>query len=326
MLFDNHGRQTTYLRLAVTDRCNLRCRYCMPAEGIDFSPKDELLTYEEILHLCGVLADLGVNKVRLTGGEPLARRNITSLVAGLSEQFEKLAITTNGILLPPMLDELIGYGLTNYNLSLDTLNAEKFALVTRRDDFGGTWAALEALLARGVRTKINVVVLKGTNDEELADFVALTEDRALDVRFIEAMPFNDDDGNHHLYLSARQILDNLRETCPTLASEAGDDAHASSLAYRVPGFRGSVGIIPAYSRSLCGSCNRLRLTPKGTLLNCLYSTKGLELRPLLRAGIGAADLSDLIVEFVKGKHATGQDTERLEQAGGIFASMTSIGG
>ncbi|MEL7159446.1 MAG: GTP 3',8-cyclase MoaA [Bacteroidota bacterium] len=325
MLFDNHGRQSTYLRLAVTDRCNLRCRYCMPAEGIAFAPKDELLTFEEILFLADVLADEGVTKVRLTGGEPLARRGISTLIAGLGERFPHLAMTTNGILLPPVLDELRGYGLRHYNLSLDTLRPDRFFAITRRDNFGGTWAALEALLERGVKTKINVVVLKGQNDDELVDFVALTEEKALDVRFIEAMPFNDDDGNHHLFLSAADMLTQIQRKYPSLTPEVGE-THASSLSYRAPGFRGKVGIIPAYSRSLCGSCNRLRLTPKGTLLNCLYSTKGLELRPLLRQGIPADELAELIREFVRGKHANGHETERREQQSGIFASMTSIGG
>jgi len=297
----------------------------MPAEGINFSPKDELLTFEEILHLADVLAALGVNKVRLTGGEPLARRNLPELVHGLSQRFPQLAMTTNGILLPKYLDQLMDDRLTNYNLSLDTLRPDRFFAITRRDEFDGTWRALELLLERGARTKINVVVLKGTNDDELADFVALTEHRKLDVRFIEAMPFNDDDGNHHLFLSATDMLAQIKATYPDIAPEAGE-ANASALRYRVPGFAGTVGIIPAYSRTLCGSCNRLRLTPKGTLLNCLYSTKGLELRPLLRAGASAEDLTDLIVNFVAGKHKNGHVTERLEQQSGIFASMTSIGG
>ena len=324
-LHDHHGRQTTYLRLAVTDRCNLRCRYCMPAEGIDFAPRAELLTFEEILRLSEVLAGLGVNKVRLTGGEPLSRRGLPDLVHGLGKIFPHLAMTTNGILLEPHLDGLIADGLTNYNLSLDTLDPERFFAVTRRDEFAGTWRALELLLARGVRTKINVVVLRGTNDDELLDFVELTRDRTLDVRFIEAMPFNDGDGNHHLFLSAAEMHRRILAAYPTLAP-ATDDPHASTLRYRVPGFAGGVGIIPAYSRSLCGSCNRLRLTPKGTLLNCLYATKGLELRPLLRAGASADDLTGLIVDFVRGKHKDGWATERLEQTGGVFASMTSIGG
>lgn len=324
-LTDTHGRQTTYLRLAVTDRCNLRCRYCMPAEGIDFAPRAELLTFEEILRLSEVLADLGVNKVRLTGGEPLSRRGLPTLVHGLGRLFPTLAMTTNGILLPSPLDGLIADGLTNYNLSLDTLRPERFFAITRRNEFNGTWRALELLLKRGVNVKINVVVLRGSNDDELVDFVELTRTNKLDVRFIEAMPFNDGDGNHHLYLSATDMLARLRRTYPDLAP-ATDDPHASTLRYKVPGFTGGVGIIPAYSRSLCGSCNRLRLTPKGTLLNCLYSTRGLELRPLLRAGASADNLTDLISDFVRGKHKDGHETERSEQTSGVFASMTSIGG
>lgn len=297
----------------------------MPAEGIAFAPKDDLLTYEEILFLCETLGELGVTKVRLTGGEPLARQKLTDLVDGLGKIFPKMAMTTNGILLPMHLDRLVAAGLTNFNLSLDTLRPDRFAAITRRDNFAGTWQALESLESRGLKVKLNVVVLKGTNDDELLDFVALTEHRQIDVRFIEAMPFNDDDGNHHLFLSAADMLSMIRERHPDIAP-ATDDTHASAVRYRVPGFTGGVGLIPAYSRTLCGSCNRLRLTPKGTLLNCLYATKGLELQPLLRAGIPREDLQGLIKDFVRGKHVDGFETQRLEQNSTVFASMTSIGG
>jgi len=297
----------------------------MPAEGIAFAARRELLTFEEILFLGEVLAELGVDKVRLTGGEPLSRKDLPELVRGLGQIFPKLAMTTNGVLLPPVLDELSGYGLNHYNLSLDTLRPDRFFEITRRDEFHGTKRALDELLRRGIETKINVVVLKGTNDDELGDFVALTRENELDVRFIEAMPFNDGDGNHHLYLSHSEILARIADRFPDIARVA-DERNSSSVAYRVPGFPGRVGIIPAFSRSLCGSCNRLRLTPKGTMLNCLYSTKGIELLPLLRQGIGRRDLADLITEYVLGKHKDGHQTQRLEQAGDVFASMTSIGG
>ena len=325
MLQDNHGRQSTYLRLAVTDRCNLRCRYCMPAEGIDFAPRSELLTFEEITKLCEVLAELGVNKVRLTGGEPLSRRGLPDLVDKLAGIFPTLAITTNGVLLPQHFDRLHAAGLHRYNLSLDTLRPDRFFAITRRDDFSGTWRALELLEAASLPVKINVVVMRGVNDDELLDFVALTEARRIDVRFIEAMPFNDDDGNHDVYLSATQILTIIQNAYPSATRD--DDAFGSSaVGYQIPGHQGRFSIIPAYSRSLCGSCNRLRLTPKGTMLNCLYSTKGLELRPLLRSGASRQDLADLITAFVRGKHATGHVTQALEQTGSTFASMTSIGG
>lgn len=325
MLIDQHGRQLTYLRLAVTDRCNLRCRYCMPAEGIDFAKQSALLTYEEILRLTRVLAQMGMRKIRLTGGEPLVRRELPKLVRSLAEQVPQLAMTTNGILLPQFIDELTAAGLTHYNVSLDTLRAERFRQITRRDNFQGTWQAIEELLDRGCRTKLNVVVMRGVNDDELSDFVALTRDRPLEVRFIEAMPFNADDGNHDVFLDHQAILNRLQKDFPAIEPE--DRATpASALHYRVPGYEGGVGIIPAYSRSLCGTCNRLRLTPRGTLLNCLYSTQGLELLPLLRAGIADAELADLIRTFTFGKYANGHETERREQHGKIFASMTSIGG
>ncbi|MCP9235492.1 GTP 3',8-cyclase MoaA [Lewinella sp. JB7] len=324
MLIDQHGRQLRYLRLAVTDRCNLRCRYCMPEEGIAFAPREALLNYGEILYLCDVLAELGINKVRLTGGEPLVRRDLPLLVRGLAELFPRLAMTTNGVLLPRHLDELTAAGLTHYNLSLDTLRPDRFFAITRRDEFAATRYALDELLRRQYPVKINVVVMRGKNDDELADFVELTRASAVEVRFIEAMPFNDDDGNHDVFIAYADMLERLRSTYPNL--EQTPHQEGSAVTFRVPGYRGRVGIIPAYSRSLCGSCDRLRLTPRGTMLNCLYSTQGLELLPLLRQGIGRDELTDLIRTYVHGKYATGHETERHEQRGSIFASMTSIGG
>jgi cyclic pyranopterin phosphate synthase len=323
MLQDQHGRQLTYLRLAVTDRCNLRCRYCMPAEGIDFAHRDALLTYGEIMEVCTALSEMGVSKVRLTGGEPLVRRELPKLVRGLGELFSTLAMTTNGILLPKYLDELTAAGMTHYNISLDTLREDRFFRITRRDHFAGTRDAIQLLLDRGYPVKINVVVMRGQNHDELIDFVELTRHSDIEVRFIEAMPFNNDDGNHDVYISYTEMLQTLTDAYPDLEKIGG---RGSAVTFRVPDYVGGVGIIPAYSRSLCGTCDRLRLTPRGIMLNCLYSTKGLELLPLLRAGIGREDLKDLIREFVYGKYATGHETQRHEQAGTIFASMTSIGG
>ncbi len=324
MLKDQHGRSFTYLRLGVTDRCNLRCRYCMPADGIDFAAREALLNYDEMLRVVGLLADMGVEKVRLTGGEPLVRREVTTLVRGLGKLVPHLAMTTNAVLLPTYFDELVDAGMTHFNISLDTLRPDRFFKITRRDAYAETMAGLQLVLDRGLHARINVVVMRGQNDDELADFVALTKANFLDVRFIEAMPFNDDDGNHDVHLSYAEILDRVRSTYPSLAPTG--EPGGSAVRFRVPGYRGAVGIIPAYSRSLCGTCDRLRMTPRGTLLNCLYSTKGLELLPLLRGGITNAELEQLIRSFVHGKYATGHETERMEQTGNIFASMTSIGG
>ena len=298
----------------------------MPAEGIDFAPRSALLTFEEITFICEVLAELGVTKVRLTGGEPLSRRGLPDLVDRLGGLFPKLAMTTNGVLLPPVLDRLVSAGLRTYNVSLDTLQSDRFVRISRRDAFAGTWAAVQNLLAYPeLSVKLNAVVMEGINDDELADFVALTQTRKLEVRFIEAMPFNDDDGNHHLFLSAATMLERLRRTYPELERTPGP-VHSSALHYRVPGFLGSVGLIPAHTRSLCGMCNRLRLTPRGTFLNCLYSRKGLELLPLVRGGISRTDLADLLCEFMLNKAVNGHETQRREQLGTVFASMTSIGG
>ena len=326
MLRDAHGRTHTYLRLAVTDRCNLRCRYCMPEQGIAFAPRAALLTFEEIVRVCDVMAKLGVTKVRLTGGEPLVRRELPELVRFLTARFPRVAMTTNGVLLPPVLDQLLADGLTHYNLSLDSLRPERFRRITRRDDFAAARAALDALLAAGATTKLNVVVLRGHNDDELGDFLQLcSRGPAPEVRFIEAMPFNDDDGNHHLFLSAAEILDRIRALHPGLYPEPAD-AHASAQRYRIPGYPGAFALVPAYSRSLCGSCNRLRLTPRGTLLNCLYSRRGPELLPLLRGGATDDDLAALITDYVTQKAPHGHATEAREQSGNVFASMTSIGG
>jgi cyclic pyranopterin phosphate synthase len=323
MLTDRHGRTLTYLRLAVTDRCNLRCRYCMPAGGIDFAPRNHLLSYAEILTLCELLAEEGITKVRLTGGEPLVRRELPVLVRGLGQLFPRLAMTTNGILLPPLLDEMADAGLTRYNLSLDTLRPERFHRITRRDNFAATHLALDELLRRGYPVKVNVVMMRGVNDDELKDFIALTRDHDLRIRFIEAMPFNDDDGNHDVFISAAEMRHRISREFPDLSAEGSE---GSALRYCLPGYRGGIDIIPAYTRSLCGSCDRLRLTPRGTLLTCLYATRGLELLPLLRGGIGKPELRDLIQAFVYEKHATGHLAQASEQKGMIFASMTSIGG
>lgn len=296
----------------------------MPAEGIAFSAREDLLTYGEILRLAEVLADQGVVKVRLTGGEPLVRRDLPYLVSGLGDLFPTLAMTTNGILLPKYIDELAVAGLTRYNVSLDTLDPSRFFKITRRDEFDGTWAAIQELLQRGYHPKLNVVVMRGVNDDDIDRFVGLTRENLLDVRFIEAMPFNDDDGNHQVMVPFEEMLAGIRRTYPAIVRL--DEPGGSAVKFHVPGHLGGVGIIPAYSRSLCGSCDRLRLTPRGTLLNCLYSTKGLELLPLLRSGIPGDELTDLITSFVYGKYATGHETERREQQGTIFASMTSIGG
>ncbi|PHI18898.1 GTP 3',8-cyclase MoaA [Lewinellaceae bacterium SD302] len=325
MLSDRFQRKHTYLRLAVTDRCNLRCRYCMPAEGINFAPRQELLTYEEMLRLTGVLKRYGLKKVRLTGGEPLARRGVETLLRGLATQGLSIHLTTNAILLQPFIGLFQDIHVAGLNISLDTLQPERFKTITRRDEFSATWKNLLAALEAGLPVKINCVFMRGVNDDELVDFARLTQHYPIDVRFIEAMPFNAGDGNQDVYISAADIHARLLAALPNLKS-AETNFHSATDRYTVPDWPGGIGIIPAYSRSRCGSCNRIRLTPQGELLNCLYATDGLQLRSILRAGGSDEDLIHLINEYLGTKAINGHEAERLAGLNGRFASMTTIGG
>lgn len=324
MLQDAFLRNHTYLRLAVTDRCNLRCQYCMPAEGIDFLDRQQLLSYEEMLRLTGLFRQHGLQKVRLTGGEPLVRRDLRVLMDGLAAQGLSVYLTSNAVLLAPMLDYLRDLPLGGLNISLDSLQPDRFSRISRRDEFGIVWQNLLAALAKGIPTKINMVVMAGINDDELFDFAALCQQYPLSVRFIEAMPFNAGDGNRAHYLSADVMLARLQERFPDLY-RADSDPHAAGWRYAHPQWLGHIGIIPAYSRSLCGQCNRLRLTPKGTLLHCLYTQEGLELLPLLRAGLADEELGNLVQQYLQTKAPDGHEAEKRNN-NSLFASMTSIGG
>ncbi|MEM9837126.1 MAG: radical SAM protein, partial [Bacteroidota bacterium] len=211
------------------------------------------------------------------------------------------------------------------NISLDSLHPERFFQITRRDDFAKVWDNLEKMLELDIPTKLNMVVMAGVNDDEIIDFALLAQEKKLSVRFIEAMPFNAGDGNRSTYLSAAAIKAKLLEAFPTLYTQPLDP-NAATDRYHVPGWEGSLGIIPAYSRSLCGRCNRLRLTPKGELLNCLYTQKGVALLPLLRQGATDEELLELIQAYLFTKAKDGHEAERLAGQATAYASMTTIGG
>ena len=326
MLNDNYGRTIDYLRLAVTDRCNLRCRYCMPAEGIDFAPRQELLTYEEIERLSRVLTrQLGVKKLRITGGEPFARRDLMTLLRNIRPYYRSVHMTTNATLLEAHLEELYQLDIRQLNISIDSLQPERFFEITRRDMFATVWSAIERALALDFRVKLNIVLMRDVNFSEFPDFLELARKRPLDVRFIEAMPFNEDDGNRNNFMSYHDMLAEITRLYPAVRPEATIGSSAS-LHYRVPGFRGRIGLIPAYSRSLCGTCNRLRLTPKGQMRNCLYATHGLELLPLLRGGIDDDSLVAVIRDFVRGKPKDGFAAAAERGDSAAYESMTTIGG
>ncbi|MEX0748273.1 MAG: GTP 3',8-cyclase MoaA [Rhodothermales bacterium] len=305
MLIDTFGRLHTYLRISVTERCNLRCQYCMPEEGVALSPRDHILTFEEIERLARLFIANGVDKIRLTGGEPLVRKDIEQLVerVGAIPGLKTLALTTNGILLSKKLPRLHGAGVNLLNISLDTLDPSKFDEITRRKGMEQVLGAIESALAYGYDpVKVNCVVMRGFNEDELSDFVELTRDRPIEVRFIEYMPFQGNGWSDGRFFSYREMIERIEEHFPALEREAGGP-NDTSKTYRVPGFRGAVGFISSMSDEFCGTCNRLRLTADGALKVCLFGNAEVSLRDLMRSGADDADLVEAIQSAVSGKKA-----------------------
>jgi len=329
MLFDNHGRPLNYVRLAVTDRCNLRCFYCMPATGVRYVPKTDLLTFEEIERVVRLLAGLGVFKIRLTGGEPFVRTDLMHLIrkiAGISGITE-IHLTTNGVLTEPHIPELKKSGVRSVNLSLDTLDAGRFFRITRRDEFGRVWSTLEALLHYGIPVKINAVVMEDQNIEDILPLVELTRKWPVSVRFIEEMPFNGS-GSHYSELNwtHARILAYLRQHYPAI-QKSKDDPHGTSSNYMVPGHVGNVGIIAAFSRTFCGTCNRIRITAQGHLKTCLYDAGVLNLKEKIRLGFTDEALKSELLKAFAHRPANGWEAERRRSAlAPVRESMSTIGG
>ncbi|MCU0420899.1 MAG: GTP 3',8-cyclase MoaA [Cyclobacteriaceae bacterium] len=325
-LFDNHGRPLTYLRLAVTDRCNLRCFYCMPEEGIHYLPKKELLTFEEIQRLVTLLASMGISKVRITGGEPFVRTDLMHLLRMIraTPGIESLRLTTNGLLTAPHVKELKHLGIRSINLSLDSLDRQRFRAITRRDEFDATWQTLTQLVDEGFDVKINAVVMEGKNIEDLVPFVHLTEQWPVSVRFIEEMPFNGAGHVSTLVWTHQRILDHLRQHFPSLTKDI-DEPHSTAFHYRVPGHRGNIGIIAAYTRMFCGSCNRIRITAQGVLKTCLYDDGVLNIKTRLREGATDDELRAHLLNAFAHRAKDGFEAER-QRANGITESMSTIGG
>ncbi len=326
MIYDNHGRPITYLRLAVTDRCNLRCFYCMPEEGINFLPKPHLLTFEEMLRMIQIMGDLGISKVRITGGEPFVRKDMMQLLRSISEVegIEKINITTNGVLTAPLVPELKKLGIKSVNLSLDTLDRERFKEMTRRDELPAVLKTLDALLENGVETKINAVVMAGKNDQDILPLVAMTKELPVSVRFIEEMPFNGSGLNEAAFMSHIRIISKIREEYPSLAKIA-DEPNSTSYNYTIDNHQGTVGVIAAFSRTFCGTCNRIRVTPTGTLKTCLYDDGVLNLRDLLRSGISDSQIKEQLIEAFTHRAKDGFEAESMRSSL-VSESMTTIGG
>lgn len=326
-LIDSFGRQIEYVRLAVTDRCNLRCQYCMPAHGIDIVPKQELLTFKEMYRLIRVLTELGVKKVRLTGGEPFVRKDFVSFLEMLSynDLLDAINITTNGALISHYIDRIEQLEKVKHiNLSIDSLQRDKFAKITRRDVFLDVYKTFEALEKSRLNLKLNVVVQSGFNTDEINDFVRLTKDKNVVIRFIEEMPFN---GKGQRDIKENWTFEKILEEIKTEfdVEEIQSEKSSTSRNYKVDGYLGTVGIIPAFTRTICNDCNRIRITSTGTFKNCLFDDGVFNLRDFIRNGASNEDLKALFLSLVKDKPENGFIAE-ANRKGNVSESMSTIGG
>jgi cyclic pyranopterin phosphate synthase len=318
---DAFGRQVDYLRLSLTDRCNLRCTYCMPAEGVALQPRDQLLTFEEIWRVAAAAQALGFQKFRITGGEPLVVRDIVRFVSGLRAVVgsSKIAMTTNAVRLAPLARPLREAGLQLLNISCDTLQADRFARIARRSHLEDMLQGIDAALAAGFeRVKLNVVVMPGVNDDELVALAGFAERFDVDVRFIEAMPQM---GEARAFVAAETMLDKLREAYDLSEVPPKDARQAARMVYTAPGLLGSLAFIAPLTHKFCAQCNRMRLTPYGELKGCLLTPGGMGLRDTLRSGISDTNLQLLIGSAILHKPWAYDDDHH-----GLDRSMSAIGG
>ena len=303
-MFDSTQRSIHYLRLSVTDLCNLRCRYCMP-DGVEKLEREAVLTYEEFLRLAALFAQCGIDPVRVTGGEPLVRKGVDQLVAGLKAipGIRKVTMTTNGILLARQLPALQKAGLDSVNISLDTLKPEVFWQITARDEFGAVMEGIHAALASGIPVKLNCVPQAGVNEGELEALAALAQEHPLQVRFIEMMPIGY--GAAMPCISGPELQQRFARRWPAFvplpAAQSSAFGDGPAVYYTVPGWQGSVGFIAAVHGKFCAGCNRVRLTSQGFLRPCLASEAGCDLRALLRGGASDAELLQAIRDTIRAK-------------------------
>lgn len=324
MLQDRFGRVHDYLRISITNNCNLRCFYCMPDEDFEAPPSASLMQAGEIEAIAAIFVRLGVSKIRLTGGEPLVRKDAATIIEKLSRFPVELTLTTNGIRLPHFLEVLQSSGIRSVNVSLDTLQKDKFTLMTRRNHFEKVKENIGLLVRKGLHVKLNMVVMKGVNDSEINDFIAWTKYTPVHVRFIEFMPF---EGNHwqpEKVFGWKDILGIIESNYEVEKLE--DARHDTAKKYRVPGYAGTFAVISTITAPFCGDCNRMRLTADGKMKNCLFSQTETDLLSAFRRG---EDIEPLIRSCILGKEAErgGQFTESGEVNSSMKnRSMIAIGG
>ncbi len=279
-MVDKFGRTIEYMRVSITDRCDLRCRYCMP-EGCEKVSMSQILTYEEIVRICRTASELGISKIKITGGEPFVRLGCTDLIREIKalDGIEEVTVTTNGQTLEKHLEELKDIGVDGINISLDTLDAERYAYITGRGSLEKTLRSIELAAASGIRTKVNTILFKGFNEDEVTDIAALAFRYGIDVRFIELMPVGMADAGRGF--SNNEVLKIIAETWPDLESDGSIHGNGPAVYYKRPGVKGSIGLISAIHGKFCEFCNRVRLTSQGQLKPCLSFEMGTDLRPLL---------------------------------------------
>jgi cyclic pyranopterin phosphate synthase len=330
---DGFQRRIDYLRLSITDRCNLRCMYCMPQEGVPKLAHADVLRYEEIIRLAGIAIAMGIRKIRVTGGEPLVRRDIVHLCGRIAQLpgLESLTLTTNAVLLAHYADALYRAGVKRINISLDTLNPKKYARITRHNCFDEVWRGIETAQRVGFYPiKLNVVAMRGINDDEIEDLAALTRHHPFHVRFIEHMPVQcSQNESRERFLGADEILRRI-ERLGTLLEVTSQNSNGPARHYQLSGAAGKIGIISPISHHFCGSCNRLRLTADGKLRTCLFSSQETDLQRPLRAGASNAELTAIIrtaIQKKPAKHALDPETFPQDPPRKCFARpMAAIGG
>ncbi|BDQ12003.1 GTP 3',8-cyclase MoaA [Sediminibacterium sp. TEGAF015] len=326
MLIDQYNRIHDYLRISLTDNCNLRCFYCMPEEDYAFMPNQRLMQKDEIVQLATLFVQNGVKKIRLTGGEPLVRKDAAAIIKELGKLGVNLTMTTNATRIHLFIDELKEAGIHSLNISLDTLQREKFQLLTRRDQFDQVKSNIDLLLAHGFNLKINVVVVKGMNAHEITDFIAWTKNTPLQIRFIEFMPFDGNKWNSEKLVTLQEMLEIIGKTYRI--APAMNEPNDTSKRFSIENHSGSFAVISTMSAPFCNTCNRIRLTADGKIKNCLFSSDETDLLTALRAG---ENILPLIEDSIYKKHRElgGQFSKEFEKINAELLhnrSMIAIGG
>lgn len=326
MLVDNFKRLHDYLRISLTDVCNFRCQYCMPLENIKFMPPSHLMQSDEINFIAASFIKMGVKKIRLTGGEPLLRNDVAEILTALSKYSIELTLTTNGTRVNEFIQDFKKAGINSINISLDTLNEEKFLFITRRNDFKKVWNNIQLLIDEGFHVKVNCVIMRGINDHEILDFMEWTKNQPIHVRFIEFMPFNGNQWNDKKVFSYQEILEVAETKYSFLRMK--DGVNETAKKYKPYNHEGTFAIISTMTAPFCSNCNRLRLTADGKMKNCLFSKGEVDILSALRKG---EDIIPLIKQCVAGKEAAlgGQfegDFQKIDTAKITNRSMINIGG